>query len=71
MALDESHKLEGVEDIIQELGAWLENAEFRMAAKGDIGHCIAVDRQIKLDPLFSALGIKAKVISYHYNTELY
>jgi len=68
MALDEPEKLEGVADILRDLGAWLEtlgNAEFRMAAKKDIGHCVAADRRIKLDPLFGALGIREKVIYYY------
>ncbi|KAF4624570.1 hypothetical protein G7Y89_g13602 [Cudoniella acicularis] len=63
MALNEPQKLEGVADVIQELDAWLENTQFRIAAKGDIGYCIATDRRIKLDPLFGVLGIKAKIDS--------
>jgi len=68
MALDEPEKLEGVVDILKDLGAWLATlgiADFRMAAKKDIGQCIAADRRIKLDPLFGALGIREKVIYYY------
>lgn len=66
MASCEPSQLQGVTSILQDLDTWLQTAEFKMEAKGDIGRCVAADRRTKLDSLFEALGIRSKIDSKEY-----
>jgi len=50
--------------IIGDLGPWLEGlneSDFNMEEKRDIGRCIALDRRVKLGKLLVELGIREKV----------